>query len=140
MPPLCRAVRSASCLATIVHCDLPLALLQPVTTPRIGLSPPTMPCARPYPSRGKGVVMANAQAPRPSFQIQHVSLVVSDVERSLQFYEGVLGLHLVQRRAARFLEPRGAFEVILMQAGVVRLELIGPSYAVLAGDTRPRPH
>lgn len=82
-----------------------------------------------------------SQTPSVRFAAQHFALVVSDLDRSIEYYRDVFGLGLIHRRAARFVNPTGQLEVAFMAAGPIRLELIGSAQPpTVAIPALPRPH
>lgn len=59
---------------------------------------------------------------RPLGQLEHVGIVVADLERARGFFEGVLGLAISSEATL----GDGAMKVAFLQSGPVRVELIEP--------------
>jgi glyoxylase I family protein len=53
---------------------------------------------------------------------EHVGITVSDIDNSLAFYVGLIGMKLILRRRS----PNGGAEVAFVEAAGARLELIRP--------------
>lgn len=65
-------------------------------------------------------------------RLDHCALTVKDLDRSLEFYSGLLGFPILNRKR----KPESNVSYALVQAGQLTLEILSP----LEGEPSPRKH